>query len=107
MDGGASGGARSPPVPGQYPGRVGRLPGGLRRRHGLSYEVIEKAAAKLPSRSGRSRPEPLPKSTVGEIVTGKRLPAKGKLLTFLTVCEVARPTWPSGRLPGSEPVPLT
>ena len=62
---------------------------GLRRRRGLSYEVMEKAAAKLPSRSGRSRPEPLPKSTVGEIVTGKRLPAKGKLLTFLTVCEVA------------------
>jgi thioredoxin-like negative regulator of GroEL len=62
---------------------------GLRRRRGLSYEVMEKAAAKLPSRSGRSRLEPLPKSTVGEIVTGKRLPAKGKLLTFLTVCEVA------------------
>jgi len=31
---------------------------------------------------------PLPKSTVGEIVTGKRLPSKVKLLTFLTVCEV-------------------
>ena len=25
---------------------------------------------------------------MGEIVTGKRLPAKGKLLTFLAVCEV-------------------
>ena len=62
---------------------------GLRRRRGLSYEAMEKAAAKLPSRSGGSRLEPLPKSTVGEIVTGKRLPTKGKLLTFLTVCEVA------------------
>jgi DNA transposition AAA+ family ATPase len=62
---------------------------GLRRRRGLSYEAMEKAAAKLPSRPGRSRLEPLPKSTVGEIVTGKRLPAKGKLLTFLTVCQVA------------------
>ena len=39
--------------------------------------------------AGGSRLEPLPKSTVGEIVTGKRLPAKGKLLTFLTVCKVA------------------
>ena len=62
---------------------------GLRRRRGLSYEAMEKAAAKLPSRSGGSRLEPLPKSTVGEIVTAKRLPTKGKLLTFLAVCEVA------------------
>jgi len=62
---------------------------GLRRRRGLSYEAMEKAAAKLPPRSGRSRLDPLPKSTVGEIVTGRRLPTKGKLLTFLAVCEVA------------------
>jgi hypothetical protein len=82
-------------VPGVDPSRVS-TPGelaacldGLRRRCGLSYEAIEKAAAKLPPRPGGSRLEPLPKSTVGEIVTGKRLPAKGKLLTFLTVCEVA------------------
>ena len=87
--------AESAAVPGVDPSRVGTLAelaaclDGLRRRRGLSYEVMEKAAAKLPSRSGRSRPEPLPKSTVGEIVTGKRLPARGKLLTFLTVCEVA------------------
>ena len=80
---------------------------GLRRRRGLSYEVMEKAAAKLPSRSGRSRPEPLPKSTVGEIVTGKRLPAKAKLLTFLRCAKSPRPTWLSGWLPGSEPGPLT
>ena len=62
---------------------------GLRRRRGLSYEAMEKAAAKLPSRSGGSRFESLPKTTVGEIVTSKRLPTKGKLLTFLTVCAVA------------------
>ena len=62
---------------------------GLRRRRGLSYEVMEKAAAKVRSRPGGSRLEPLSKSTVGEIVTGRRLPAQGKLLTFLAVCEVA------------------
>ena len=82
-------------VPGVDPSRVSTPDelaaclDGLRRRRGLSYEAMEKAAAKLPSRSGGSRLEPLPKSTVGEIVTGKRLPAKGKLLTFLAVCEVA------------------
>ena len=82
-------------VPGVDPSRVNTPDGlaacldGLRRRRGLSYEAMERAAARLLSRSGRSRPEPLPKSTVGEIVTGKRLPTKGKLLTFLTVCEVA------------------
>jgi hypothetical protein len=81
-------------VPGVDPSRVSTPDelaaclDGLRRRRGLSYEAMEKAAAKLPSRSGGSRLEPLPKSTVGEIVTGKRLPARGKLLTFLTVCEV-------------------
>ena len=82
-------------VPGVDPSRVSTPDelaaclDGLRRRRGLSYEAMEKAAAKLPSRSGGSRLEPLPKSTVGEIVTGKRLPTKGKLLTFLTVCGVA------------------
>ena len=82
-------------VPGVDPSRVNTPDelaaclDGLRRRRGLSYEAMEKAAAKLPSRSGGSRLEPLPKSTVGEIVTGKRLPTKGKLLTFLAVCEVA------------------
>jgi hypothetical protein len=82
-------------VPGVDPSRVS-TPGelaacldGLRRRCGLSYEAMEMAAAKLPSPLGGSRLEPLAKSTVGEIVTGMRLPARGKLLTFLTVCEVA------------------
>ena len=81
-------------VPGVDPSRVS-TPGelatcldGLRLRRGLSYEAME-AAAKLLPRSGGSRLEPLAKSTVGEIVTGKRLPTKGKLLTFLAVCDVA------------------
>ena len=62
---------------------------GLRQRRGLTYDAMEKAAARLRSRPGGSRLELLPRSTLGEIVTGKRLPAKGKLLTFLAVCEVA------------------
>ncbi len=82
-------------VPGVDPSRVSTPDelaaclDGLRRRRGLSYEAMEEAA-KLSSRSGGSRLEPLGKSTVGEIVTGKRLPTKGKLLTFLEVCGVAR-----------------
>ena len=62
---------------------------GLRRRRGLSYEAMAAAAEKLRSRQGGQRREPLAKTTVGEIVTGSRLPSKGKLLTFLAVCEIA------------------
>src|SRR5690348_510855 len=83
-------------VPGVDPSRV-NTPAelaacldGLRRRRDLSYEAMQKAVGKLPPRSDGSRWEPLPKSTVGEIVKGKRLPTKGKLLTFLAVCGVAR-----------------
>jgi hypothetical protein len=82
-------------VPGVDPSRVSTPDelaaclDGLRRRRGLSYEAMEKAVTKLPSRAGGSRLEPLAKSTVGEIVTGKRLPTKGKLLTFLAVCGIA------------------
>ncbi len=82
-------------VPGVDPSRVNTPEelatclDGLRRRRSLSYEAMEKAAAKLLSRPGGSRREPLSKSTVGEVVTGKRLPTKGKLVTFLAVCEVA------------------
>ena len=61
---------------------------GLRRRRGLSYEAMAAAASRLQSRQGGSRWEPLAKSTVGEIVTGARLPSKGKLLTFLAVCGI-------------------
>ena len=83
-------------VPGVDPSRVNTPDelaaclDGLRLRRGLSYEGMERAAAQLLSQSGRSRLEPLAKSTVGEIVRGRRLPAKGKLLTFLAVCGVAQ-----------------
>ena len=84
-------------VPGFDPSRVS-TPGELavcldrlRRRRGLSYEAMETAAAKLEPLPDGSRPEPLPKTTVGEIVTGRRLPTRGKLLTFLTVCQVVAP----------------
>jgi len=82
-------------VPGVDPSRVSTPDelaaclDGLRRRRGLSYEAMQKAAVKLLSRPGGSRLEPLPKSTVGEIVTGKRLPTMGKLIAFLDVCGVA------------------
>src|SRR5947207_1413914 len=72
-------------VPGVDPSRV-NTPGelaaclnGLRHRRDLAYEKMESAAVELRSRPGGSRLEPLPKSAVGEIVTGKRLPTKGKL----------------------------
>src|SRR5580692_1660458 len=91
-------------VPGVDPSRVS-TPGELadcldrlRRRRGLSYEAMETAAAKLPPQPDGSRLEPLPKTTVGEIVTGKRPPTQGKLLTFLTVCKVA----PDGQAPWLE-----
>jgi hypothetical protein len=64
-------------VPGVDPSRVSTPDelaaclDGLRRRRSLSYEAMEKAAAKLRAQPGGSRREPLPKSTVGEIVTGK------------------------------------
>ena len=80
-------------VPGVDPSRVSTPDelvaclDGLRRRRGLSYEVMEKAEAAVPTR--RLRREPLPRTTVGEIVTGKRLPTKAKLLTFLAVGGVA------------------
>src|SRR5438552_14881808 len=87
--------AGSTAVPGVDPSRVSTPDelaaclDGLRRRRGLSYEAMARAAAELPSRSGGSRLEPLPKTTVGEAVTGKRLLTRGKLVTFLAVCEVA------------------
>jgi hypothetical protein len=69
---------------------------GLRRRRGLSYGTMTEAARKLRSRPGGLRREPLARSTIGEIVNGTRLPSKGKLLTFLAVCEIAAddlPQW--------------
>ncbi|MGW5051557.1 tetratricopeptide repeat protein [Actinokineospora sp. NPDC004072] len=61
---------------------------GLRRRRRLSYEAMEQAARKLRPRPGEPRYEHLGKSTVGEIVTGRRLPTEGKLRTFLTICQI-------------------
>ena len=91
-------------VPGVDPSRV-NTPGELaacldrlRWRRGLSYEAMETAAAKLPPRPDGSRLEPLAKTTVGEIVTGRRPPTRGKLLTFLAVCQVA----PDGQDPWLE-----
>jgi tetratricopeptide (TPR) repeat protein len=82
-------------VPGVDPSRVNTPAAlaacldGLRRRRGLSYEAMERTARNLPSRPpGEQRWESLGKSTVGEIVAGKRLPTRGKLLAFLAVCDV-------------------
>ncbi|MBM7075536.1 HEAT repeat domain-containing protein [Micromonospora humida] len=49
---------------------------------------MEKSAAALPPRADGKHWELLGKSTVGEIVTGKRLPSRAKLNTFLAVCRV-------------------
>ncbi|MEU4797853.1 helix-turn-helix transcriptional regulator [Streptomyces sp. NPDC023327] len=60
----------------------------LRRQRGLSYERMAAAAGKLPPKPGGPAWEPLARSTIGEIVTGRRMPSRDKLLTFLAVCEV-------------------
>lgn len=60
----------------------------LRLRQGLSYEAMEQAARELSPRPGQARYEHLGKSTVGEIVTGRRLPTAGKLRTFLAICQI-------------------
>jgi len=62
---------------------------GLRRRRGLSYEAMEQASRKLRPRAGEPPLEVLGKSTVGEIVNGKRPPSKEKLRTYLAVCRVS------------------
>ncbi len=86
---------RSSSVPGVDPSRVNTLVelaaclDGLRRRRDLSYEAMERESRRLRSRPGESPREILGKSTVGEIVNGKRLPSKDKLLTYLAVCRVA------------------
>lgn len=60
----------------------------LRSRSGLSYEAMERAARNLPRRTDGLPWEILPKSVVGEIVTGKRLPSRQRLRTFLAVCQI-------------------
>ncbi|MFF5298064.1 HEAT repeat domain-containing protein [Streptomyces sp. NPDC013161] len=73
------------------PGQLAICLDGLRQRRGLSYEAMDRIAQNLPRRQDGPAWESLGKSTVGEIVTGKRLPGRGKLLTFLAVCQVAGP----------------
>jgi len=63
----------------------------LRQRRGLSYEQMESRAARR--RQAGDRIATLGKSTVGEIVTGRRLPSPEKLRAFLAVCGV-----PAGEL---------
>ncbi|MFF5084429.1 HEAT repeat domain-containing protein [Actinoplanes sp. NPDC000266] len=83
---------------------------GLRRRRGLSYQQMEKAAGALPPRADGRHWEPLGKSTVGEIVKGERLPSRAKLNTFLAVCGVpasGMPQWLAAweRASAAEPEP--
>jgi hypothetical protein len=89
-------------VPGVDPSRVNTPADlascldGLRRRRDLSYEAMDSAATELARQASQKKWEPLAKSTVGEIVKGRRLPTKGKLLTFLAVCRVSAadvPQW--------------
>jgi len=89
IDDWANGGARSRSVPGKYPGRTGRLPGRV--------APPPRPVVRGDGESGREAAVPIRRAAAGaaaqehggEIVTGKRLPTKGKLLTFLTVCGVA------------------
>lgn len=62
----------------------------LRLRCGLSYEQMERAADRLPPRSGR-----LARSTIGDIVRAKTLPQRETFRAFLRVCNV-----PSDDVPG-------
>lgn len=49
---------------------------------------MEAAPRKVSPKPGGPAWEPLARSTIGEIVTGRRMPSRDKLLTFLAVCEV-------------------
>lgn len=55
-------------------------------RHSMSYSAVTKAAELLPRRNGQS--QSLPRSTISDILAGKRLPPKDKLLTLLATCKV-------------------
>lgn len=60
----------------------------LRLHRGLSYEGMDAAAKALPSWRDGMLWARLAKSTVGDIVTGRQLPSRMQLLTFLAVCDV-------------------
>jgi transcriptional regulator with XRE-family HTH domain/tetratricopeptide (TPR) repeat protein len=59
----------------------------LRRAHALTFAALERRAQVLSERVGRS--QALPKSTVSDMLTGKSVPTKERLITFLTVCGIA------------------
>jgi Helix-turn-helix domain len=90
------------PVPGVDPSRVNTPADlaacldALRQRRGLSYEAMVTAAKRLQARQGGSSWAPLTRSTIGEMVTGTRLPTEEKLRSFLAVCHVSAadvPLW--------------
>lgn len=76
---------------------LGELAACMRRlveRRGLSYSALGKAAEGLPRRNGQG--QSLPRSTVSDMLSGKRVPPKDKLLTLLAVCRVSPddvPAW--------------
>lgn len=82
-----------PPAPTPDPARVADLPGlaacmrALVGRRNLTYTQLARAAERLPRRDGQL--VPLPRSTVSDMLSGKRLPSKDRLLTFLAACRVA------------------
>lgn len=82
-------------------------------RRGMSYSALTKAAALLPRRNGQS--QSLPKSTISDMLSGKRVPPKDKLLTLLAACRVPPddiPAWlaawdraRSGWIAAAQPLP--
>ncbi len=66
----------------------------LKARRGLSHSDLTKAAEQLPKRNGQA--QTLPRSTVSDMLAGKRVPSRDKLLTFLHICRVSQndlPQW--------------
>jgi len=58
----------------------------LLARQGMTYGDVGRAAERLPKRDGQT--QALPRSTISDVLTGKRLPPKDKLLTLLAACRV-------------------
>jgi hypothetical protein len=79
-------------------------------RRGLSYSTLAKAAARLPQRNGEM--PSLPRSTVSDMLSGKRLPTRSRLVTFLAACRVSPDdlphwlaAWDRARVAGPVPAP--
>ncbi|KAA5836940.1 helix-turn-helix transcriptional regulator [Saccharopolyspora hirsuta] len=69
-----------------------------RNRAGLSYAGVERAAKRLPPRSGHQ--PSLARSTLSDMLTGKRAPNKTNLEIYLLVCGIAEedlPRWMEAR----------